>query len=184
VPQWRLSLWFEGWPGQRGGATWHKKCLNLGLDEPDVSFFTPPEGEPAHSPEELAALRDRFGFLSLAFPFAGHHASTSEQSKNEYRSSSVGLSIRDDHAGSCLLGPRGVRSAGRNAKQSIAERERLRLSRLPEAGKNRERALLNRPERKLLSWLKSGVLKVNEIKPTVVTSTDERFVFSKNKASE
>jgi hypothetical protein len=94
------------------------------------------------------------------------------------------LSIRDDHARSCLLGPRGVRSAWRNAKQSVAKRERLRLSRLPEIGKNGERALLNRPERKLLSCLKSGMLKVNEIKPTVATSTDERFVFSKSKGGE
>jgi hypothetical protein len=37
---------------------------------------------------------------------------------------------------------------------------------------------------KLLSCLKSGMLQVNEIKPTVVTSTDERFVFSKSKGGE
>jgi hypothetical protein len=97
-----------------------RKCLSLGPDEPDVSFPTAPKGEPADSPEELEALRDRAGLLSLASPFAGNHAYASEQSKNEYRSPNVGLSIRDDHAGACLLGTRGVRSAWRNAKQSTA----------------------------------------------------------------
>jgi hypothetical protein len=37
---------------------------------------------------------------------------------------------------------------------------------------------------KLLSCLKSGMPQVNEIKPTVVASTDERFAFSKSKGGE
>jgi hypothetical protein len=119
----------EGCPGKRDGESdLAQGVLKSWPDEPDVSFPTAPEGEPAHSPEELEALLDRVGLLSVASPFARNHASASEQSKNEYRSSSVDLPIRDDHAGSCLLGPRGVRSAWRNAKQSIGQCERLRLS--------------------------------------------------------
>jgi hypothetical protein len=55
-----------------------QEVLIDGLDEPDVSFPTAPEREPAYSPEELEALRDRVGFLSLASPFAACHAYASK----------------------------------------------------------------------------------------------------------
>ena len=44
--------------------------------------------------------------------------------------------------------------------------------------------LLNRPQRKPLSRTESGVLKVNKINPVLVTSTDQRFVVSKNEGGE
>jgi len=44
--------------------------------------------------------------------------------------------------------------------------------------------LLNRPQRKPLSRTESGILKVNKINPAIVTSTDERFVVSKDKGGE
>jgi hypothetical protein len=44
--------------------------------------------------------------------------------------------------------------------------------------------LLNRPQRKPLSRTESGILKVNKINPAIATSTDERFVVSKDKGGE
>jgi hypothetical protein len=44
--------------------------------------------------------------------------------------------------------------------------------------------LLNRPQRKSLSRTESGILKVNKINPAIVTSTDQRFVVSKNEGGE
>jgi hypothetical protein len=44
--------------------------------------------------------------------------------------------------------------------------------------------LLNRPQRKSLSRTESGILKVNKVNPAIVTSTDERFVVSKDKGVE
>src|SRR5208337_2474020 len=44
--------------------------------------------------------------------------------------------------------------------------------------------LLNRPQRKPLSRTESGILKVNKINPAIVTSTDQRFVVSKNEGGE
>src|ERR1700688_5243808 len=44
--------------------------------------------------------------------------------------------------------------------------------------------LLNRPQRKPLSRTESGILKVNKINPAIVTSTDRRFVVSKNESGE
>jgi hypothetical protein len=44
--------------------------------------------------------------------------------------------------------------------------------------------LLNRPQRKPLTRTESGILKVNKINPAIVTSTDQRFVVSKNEGGE
>jgi len=44
--------------------------------------------------------------------------------------------------------------------------------------------LLNRPQRKPLSCREPRILKVNKINPAIVTSTDQRFVVSKNEGCE
>src|SRR5271157_243136 len=54
----------------------------------------------------------------------------------------------------------------------------------PFTRRTRLAGLLNRPQRKPLSGTESGILKVNKINPAIVTSTDQRFVVSKNKGGE
>ncbi len=44
--------------------------------------------------------------------------------------------------------------------------------------------LLNRPERKLFSCLKAGILGINEIKPTIVTGAEQRLAGAKNQGVE
>jgi hypothetical protein len=92
------------------------------LDEPDGSFLTGTERETSHSPEDLEALRDRAGVLSIASTAATSCAAASDSRKNECSCLSVDFSIHDNHTGSCLLGSRAVHSARTNTKPSFAKR--------------------------------------------------------------
>ena len=41
------------------------------------------------------------------------------------------------------------------------------------------RRSLNRPQRKLLTWIKVGIFEENKIKPTMAIPTEARLIFSK-----